>query len=131
MHPKSWHCQKGEGGVGFCPLPGFFWRIWQCFPSQFLDNLTKTTGVLYGRGSAPCQDFLGGFGSHYKICCENFEALFQANQYANAVCVNIKTLSLPSKCSLSTKTYLTKWPIKSTKVQLSDDYCTLYCINTV
>ena len=109
--------RKGRG-VGFCPLPGFFWRIWQCFPSQFLDNLTKTTGVLYGRGSAPCQDFLGGFGSHYKICCENFEALFQANQYANAVCVNIKTLSLPSKCSLSTKTYLTKWPIKSTKVLL-------------
>ena len=92
-----------KGGGSSAPFQDFFWRIWQCFPSQFLDNLTKTTGVLYGRGSAPCQDFSGGFGSHYKICCEHFEALFHANQYVNDLCVNIKPLSLPSICSLSTE----------------------------
>ena len=122
--------RKGRGG-GVLPLARiFFGGFGNVFQASFWTIWRRLLGSCMG-GSAPCQDFLGGFGSHYKICCENFEALFQANQYANAVCVNIKTLSLPSKCSLSTKTYLTKWPIKSTKVQLSDDYCTLYCINTV
>ena len=110
--------RRGRGG-GVLPLARIFLEDLAMFSKPVSGQFDEDYwGPVWGAGSAPCQDFLGGFGSHYKICCENFEALFQANQYANAVCVNIKTLSLPSKCSLSTKTYLTKWPIKSPKVQI-------------
>ena len=64
MHPKSWHCQKGVGGL--CPLPGFFWRICpRC--TEETPKLSFITNSFVYSPLAAISHFLGHFGFSFKL----------------------------------------------------------------